>query len=266
MSFIKNKVIWLTGASSGIGEALTYELAKRGARLIISARRKEELEKVKGNCDTAAQTNIKILPLDLSSSTTLQLSVEAAVQSFGHVDVLINNAGLSQRSFAKDTALEVDRRLMEVNYFGPITLTKYLLPYFLKQKGGYFVVVSSLVGKFGSPYRSGYSASKHALHGFFESLRAELWKENVSVTIAAPGFIQTPISMAALTGDGHPLNKMDNAQQKGKSAAWCAKQIAKAIEHQKEEVYVGGREVYGIYLKRFFPKIFSRIIRKAKVR
>lgn len=266
MSSLKGKVIWLTGASSGIGEALTYALAKKGARLIISSRRKEELEKVKGNCDISTQSNIRILPLDLSEPSTLKLSVEAAVQTFGHVDILINNAGISQRSFAKDTSLEVDRKIMEINYFGAVALTKYLLPYFQKQEGGYFVVVSSLTGKFGTPWRSGYAASKHALHGFYDSLRAELWKENITVTIIAPGFIQTPITFSALTADGTPLNKMDAAQYKGKSAKWCANKIVKAIERQKQEVFIGGREVYGVYLKRFFPRLFSRIIRKAKVR
>jgi short-subunit dehydrogenase len=241
-------------------------LSKRGARLIISARRKEELEKVKGNCPADTQPNIRILPLDLSVSSTLQLSVEAAVQTFGHVDILINNAGLSQRSFAKDTALDVDRKLMEVNYFGAVALTKYLLPHFIKQKGGHFVVITSLAGKFGTPYRSGYAAAKHALHGFFESLRAEVWKDKIKITIVAPGFIHTPISLSALTGDGHPWNKMDTAQQKGKSVKWCARQISKAIQRQKEEVYIGGRETYAVYIKRFFPKLFSKIIRKAKVR
>lgn len=266
MGSLKGRVVWLTGASSGIGEALTYELAKKGARLIISARRKEELEKVKGNCIASAQPNIRILPLDLTSPTTLKLSVEAAVQTFGHVDILINNGGVSQRSFAKDTSIDVDRRIMEVNYFGAVTLTKYLIPHFIKQGGGHFVVVSSLTGKFGTPYRSGYAASKHALHGFYDSLRAELWKEKVKVTIIAPGFVHTPITLSALTGDGTALNQMDEAQYKGMSVKKCAKQIVSAVEKQKEEVYIGGREVLGVYVKRFFPRWFSRIIRKAKVR
>ncbi len=266
MSLLRNRVIWLTGASSGIGEALTYELAKTGARVIISARRKEELEKVKGNCQASAQPNIRILPLDLSATDTLKLSVDAAVQTFGHIDILINNGGIGQRSLAKDTTLDVDRRIMEVNYFGTVTLTKYLLPYFLKQGGGHFVVVSSLTGKFGTPYRSGYAASKHALHGFFDSLRAEVWKENIKVTMIAPGFIRTPLTLSALTGDGSPLNKMDEAQYKGKPVKWCAQKIVRAIEGQKEEVYMGGREVLGVYIKRFFPNVFSHIIKKAKVR
>ncbi|MEQ8424743.1 MAG: SDR family oxidoreductase, partial [Cyclobacteriaceae bacterium] len=262
MGSLRNKVIWLTGASSGIGEAVTYELAKKGARLIISARRKEELEKVKGNCEASAQPNIRILPLDLSQSSTLKLSVEAAVQTFGHVDILINNGGVSQRSFALETSLDVDRRLMEVNYFGAVALTKYLLPYFIKQKGGYFAVITSLSGKFGTPYRSGYAASKHALHGFFESLRAELWKQNITVTLIAPGFVQTPISLSALRGDGTQLNKMDDAQQKGMPVKKCARKIVRAIERQKNEVYIGGNEVWGVHVKRFFPGLFNKIIRK----
>lgn len=266
MSFFKNKVVWLTGASSGIGEALTYELSKRGARLIISARRKEELEKVKGNCDPSAQDSIKILPLDLTAADTLQLSVEAAIQAFGHVDVLINNGGISQRSLAIETSLEVDRRIMEVNYFGTISITKFLLPYFIKQKSGHIAVVTSLTGKFGTPFRSGYAAAKHALHGFFDSLRAELWKENIKVTLIAPGFIQTSISVSALTGDGSKLNKMDDAQSNGMPVKKAAQQIANAIASGKNEVYIGGKETLGVHIKRFFPGFFSRMIRKAKVR
>lgn len=266
MSQVHNKVIWLTGASSGIGEALAYELSKKGARLILSARRKEELERVKGNCPSPAQPGIRVLPLDLEQSDTLQLSTEAALQIFGHIDILINNGGVSQRSFVADTSLSVYRRLMEVNFFGAITLTKYLLPHFIERKQGHLVNISSIAGKFGTPYRSGYAASKHALHGFFDAVRAEHYKENIKVTMICPGFIRTALTLSALTADGTPLNKMDAAQYKGKPADWCAKKIISAIEKNKEEVYIGGREVYGVYLKRFFPKIFSKIIRKVAVR
>ncbi|HOO09996.1 MAG TPA: SDR family oxidoreductase [Cyclobacteriaceae bacterium] len=266
MPYFKNKVAWITGASSGIGEALAYELSRRGARLVLSARRKEELEKVKGNCGLSVQDNIKILPLDLSAANTLQLSAAAAIQAFGRIDLLINNGGVSQRSLAMETSLEVDRKVMEVNYFGTIAITKFLLPQFLKQKGGHIAVVTSLTGKFGTPYRSGYAAAKHALHGFFDSLRAELWKENIKVTLIAPGFVQTKISVSALTGDGSRLNEMDEAQRNGMPVAKAAKQIANGIARQKNEVYIGGREVLGAYVKRFFPGLFNKIIRKAKVR
>jgi short-subunit dehydrogenase len=263
---LQNKVVWLTGASSGIGEALVYELAKKNVRLILSARRKEELERVKGNCPRESQPGIRILPLDLTESSTLKLSTEAAIQIFGHVDILINNGGISQRSLVRETSIEVDRRLMEVNYFGAVSLTKYLIPHFTKRRGGHFVTVSSLTGKFGTPYRSGYAASKHALHGFFDAVRAEHYADNIKVTMICPGFIHTPITFSALTGDGSVLNKMDEAQFKGKPADWCARKIIKAIEGYKEEVYIGGREVWGAYVKRFFPTLFSRIIRNVAVR
>jgi short-subunit dehydrogenase len=263
---IENKVIWVTGASSGIGEALVYLLAQKGAKLILSARRKEELERVKGNCQREAQANVRVLPLDLEQPSTLQLTTEAAIQIFGHIDILVNNGGISQRSLVKDTSVDVDRRLMEVNYFGAVALTKYLLPHFIHRKGGHFVTVSSLTGKFGTPYRSGYAASKHALHGFFDAVRAEHYNDHIDVTMICPGFIHTPITYSALTGNGTALNKMDEAQYKGKPAEWCARRIVSAIEKKKEEVYIGGREVWGAYIKRFFPAMFSRVIRKVAVR
>src|SRR6266850_1021844 len=208
-SVLNNKVIWLTGASSGIGEAVAYELAKKGSKLILSARRKDELERVKGNCFPKSQAHIRILPLDLAEPSTLPILVEAAIQVFGHVDVLINNAGIGQRSLAKETVLEVDRKIMEVDYFGTVSLTKLLLPHFLKRKSGHFVTVSSVMGKIGTPHRSGYAAAKHALHGFFDSLRAEVWKENknILVTLICPGWVKTQVTINALTGDGSKLNK-----------------------------------------------------------
>lgn len=266
MGSLAGKVVWLTGASSGIGEALAYHLARKGARLILSARRKEELERVKGNCISRAQPSVRILPMDLSQAHTLKLCAEAAIQLFGHVDILINNAGISQRSLIADTMLEVDRRLMEVNYFGPVGLTKYLLPHFIRRRSGHFVNITSLTGKFGTPYRSGYAASKHALHGFFDALRAEHHRDNIRVTMICPGFIHTPITLSALTGDGAPLKKMDEAQYRGRSANWCAEKIIRAIERNREEVYIGGREVLAVYIKRFFPGWFSRLIRNVAVR
>ena len=266
MPVLRDKVIWLTGASSGIGEALAYALAAKGARLILSARRKEELERVKGNCERRAQPYISILPLDLSQGETLALSTKAAIQLFGHIDILINNGGISQRSLIADTTIAVDRRIMEVNYFGAVALTKYLLPHFIHRKRGHFVNVSSVTGKFGTPYRSGYAASKHALHGFFDAVRAEHHKDNIRVTMVCPGFVHTPITLSALTADGTPLQKMDEAQFKGMPVDKCARKILKAIESQKQEVYIGGREVFAVYAKRFFPSLFSRIIRNVAVR
>jgi len=261
---LKNKVVWITGASSGIGEALAYELSKKGAKLILSARRQEVLEHVKDNCKNSAQ--VAIMTLDLAFTDTLEMAAQSAVAIYGHVDILVNNGGISQRSLAKDTSIEVDKQLMNINYFGSIALTKALIPHFLKRKSGQFVTVSSLVGKFGTPYRSGYAASKHALHGFFDSLRAELWKDNIVVTMICPGFIKTNVSINALIEKGEKLGEMDNAQANGMSAEKCARKITRAIRRKKREVYIGGKEVYGVYVKRFFPALFARMVRKAKVR
>lgn len=261
---LDGKIIWLTGASSGIGEALAYALTKKGAKLIISARRESELERVKSAC--VKPENVKILPLDLGDSGSLKSKVNDAISFYGSIDLLINNGGISQRSLAAETDVEVDRKLMEVNYFGTLALTKYLLPEFKKQGYGHFAVITSLVGKFGSPYRSGYAGSKHALHGFFDSLRAEVYQDNIKVTMICPGFIHTNVSVNALTEDGSSLNKMDDAQAKGMPAETFAKKMIHVLEKDKEEANIGGKEVYGVYVKRFFPSLFSRILRKAKVR
>ncbi len=266
MSNLTHKVIWITGASSGIGEALAYELAKRGTKLILSSRRKEELERVKSNCATEVQSNISILPIDLSKSASLQQSTEAAIQLYGHIDILVNNGGLGQRSLVNETSLEVYRQVMEVNYFGSVALTKYLLPHFITRKKGHFVVVSSLAGKFGTPLRSGYAASKHALHGFCDAVRAEHWKDKIHVTMICPGFIRSQLPLSALTADGSAQHKLDKEHYTRRSAAWCAGKIASAMERKKEEVYIGGKEVLGVYIKRFFPSLFSKIIRKVPVR
>ena len=189
-----------------------------------------------------------------------------AIALFGGLDLLLHNGGLSQRSLIKETQLEVDRRLMEVNYFGTVALTKAVLPYFIQNKKGHFAVVTSLVGKFGSPYRSSYAGAKHALHGFFDTLRAEHHQDNIAVTLICPGFIHTQVSVNAVTGDGSPLGEMDQAQAQGMSAEACADQLYRALLRKKEEVYIGGKETWAVYLKRFFPGLFSRILRNANVR
>lgn len=269
MSSLTNKVIWITGASSGIGEALTYELAKLNTKLILSSRRKEELERVKGNCPAAVQPNIRILPLDLSENSTLTLSAGAAIQLFGHVDVLVNNGGISQRALAKETTLEVDRKIMEIDYFGTITLTKALIPHFIERKQGHFITVSSITGIIGTPYRTAYAAAKHALQGFFNSLRAELWKESptIYVTMVCPGWTNTNLSLTALKGDGSTQNKKDDTHEHGLTPTFVAKKMVNALENKKREIYVGGwKETLAAYLHRYVPALFARIIRKAKVK
>jgi len=263
---LANKVVWITGASSGIGEAVAYALASRKARLILSARRVEELERVKKRCADLSAASVQILPVDLTDANSLAGITADAIKCFGHVDILVNNGGISQRSLVHETSIDVFRRLMEVNFFGGVSLTKNLLPHFIERRQGHFVVISSVTGKFGTPYRSGYAASKHALHGFYDAVRAEYFKDNIIVTMVCPGVVHTPISLSALKGDGSENNKMDSLQAKGMPVEKCAAHIVRATEQQKQEVYIGGKEVLLLYIKRFFPGLFSRIIRSVKVR
>ena len=198
--FFDGKMVWLTGASSGIGEAVAYALAARGARLILSARRVEKLQAVQAAC--ARPDRHRILPLDLADPASLAAAVPQALAHGGAIDVLINNGGISQRAQAVETDLAVDRRIMEVNYFGTIALAKAVLPSMLERGAGHIAVVSSLMGKFSTPRRSAYAASKHALHGFFDALRAEVHHAGVRVTLICPGYVRTDISRHALTADG----------------------------------------------------------------
>ncbi len=263
MSF-KNKTVWITGASSGIGEALTYALHKRGANLIISSRRKEALDKVKARC--GGNTNsIHVLPLDLAETDELASKAEQAQQVFGPIDFLFNNGGISQRSLATETDMDVMRKVMEVNFFGTVALTKAVLPSMLERGQGHIVVTSSVMGKFGTRLRSTYAASKHALHGYFDSLRQEVMDENINVTLVCPGFVKTNVTLNALTGDGSKLGEMGEGQEKGMSPEECAKKMLEGVANNKQEIYIGGREVWGIYLKRLAPRLLNKILQNNKV-
>lgn len=260
---IKGKWVWITGASSGIGKALAIEYAKTGCKLLLSARNTEQLEAVKATCKRAEE--IKILPLDLLK---IDESIEKAKEflaTIGPIHTLINNAGISQRALVKDTSLDVDRRIMEINFFAVSALTKLVLPQMMEQKEGQFIAMSSLVGKFGSPLRSAYSASKHALHGYYEALRAETYEDGIRVLIVCPGFIKTNISINAVTGSGEKQNKMDDKQANGMLPEDLAKKILRAVYKAKEEIVVGGSERYGVLVKRLFPSIFSKLIKRVKV-
>lgn len=263
MVAINGKIVWITGASSGIGEALAYELASKNCKLILSARNQEALEVVKAKCDAV---DVMVLPFDLADFDNAKKQVQKAIASFGKIDMLINNGGISQRSLVAETDFSVDKKLIEVDYLGVVALTKALLPHFLQNKNGHFVTVTSLMGKFASPYRSGYCGAKHALHGFFDALRMEHQKDGVEVTLICPGFIQTNVAKNALTGDGSKQDKEDNATQNGMPVATFAKKFVKAVESNKFEAYIGGKEVMGIYLKRFFPKFLHYFVLRSKVR
>lgn len=260
----KNKTIWITGASSGIGKALALAFSKEGANVIISARNKQKLNEVKGQCTNPDK--VKILLLDLTDFTSFSEKVTTALQFFNGIDILVNNGGVSQRSLAIDTQFKVDQQIFDVNYFGTIGLTKALLPNFIGKESGQIVVISSIMGKLGTPLRSAYAASKHALHGFFDSLRAELFNKNIDVTIICPGYVNTDVSRNALTGDGTKFNKMDDATAKGLQPEELAKKALKAIARKKQEVIIAGsKETAAVYLKRFLPKLLSKIVRKVNV-
>lgn len=258
---LHGKTIWLTGASSGIGEALAYALSEKDAKLVLSSRNREALENVKQKC-RGMKEDIFVLPLDLSDLDSLPEKAREAEKIFGSIDALVNNGGVSQRAYAKNTDFSVDEALMKTNYFGTIALTKSVLPAMLTRRSGMLVVVSSVMGKFGAPLRSGYAASKHALQGYFDSLRAEVHDSNVKVLIVCPGYVRTNVSLNALKGDGRAHGKMDDGQKKGWSPEACAKSIVSAMEKEKREIYPGGIEIAGVYLNRFFPGLFSKIVRK----
>lgn len=263
MSF-NNKRVWITGASSGIGEALAYAFAEQGANLILSSRNEQELFRVRAACSPNAK-EILVVPMDISKHNEIISIADKVLNQVGKIDILINNAGISQRGLAKDTDFEVVKKIVDIDFLGTIALTKAVLPSMLMHKLGHIVVVTSVVGHVGTPGRSAYSAAKHALHGFFDALRAEVWRENIKVLLVVPGYIKTKISFNALTADGTPQNKMDDGQANGIMPEVLAVKILKAIEKNKNELQVAGlKETMALYMQRFFPSILANILKTAK--
>ncbi len=259
MRTFQDKVIWITGASSGIGEALAREMSARGAKLILSSRRMAELERVKGTC--AHPDSVHILPLDLTDSKSLDEKVGTAITFFGHIDIMVHNGGISQRSLVADTGIAVHREVMELNYFSYILVTKALLPHFIERRSGYIVVTSSVMGKIGTPMRAAYAAAKHALHGYFDCLRAEVERYGIKITILTPGYIHTPI--AVISGDGSFLSSTSEQISGGIPADKAARQIIKAIRNERYEPYIGkfiGEERLALFVKRFMPTLFAKLI------
>ena len=259
-----NKIVWITGASSGIGAELAKIYSHRGIKLILSSRNVSALERVKSEC--YYPENIKILPIDLNDFYAAPDLVKKAYNIFGRIDILINNAGVSQRSLIVDTQFDVLKKLIEINYLGTVALSRALLPFFLKQGFGHYVVVSSVMGKYGSPFRSGYSAAKHALHGFFDVMRMEHQKDNINVTIICPGFVRTPIAMNSLKGDGSVLGVDDLATRKGLKVEDFARKMVRSVDQKKWEVQFGKKELLGVYLKRLSNKLLHSAVIRSNVR
>lgn len=247
-----NQVVWITGASSGIGEALAYAFSQAGATLVLSARRKSALEEVRARCANADRH--LIVPLDLADFDAVAVT-QTVIAQMGQVDILVNSGGVSQRGSVAETTLAVDRQIMEINFFGTIALSKALLPAMLARKQGQLVVISSVQGKVSKARRSAYSASKHALHGYFDALRAEVAATGITVTLVCPGYVQTNLSYRALGSSGESHDQLDPGQARGISAAACAAAILRAVKQKKAEVYIGGWETWAVTLNRLFPNL-----------
>ena len=256
---LKGKVLWITGASSGIGAALAEEGARRGAALILSGRNLDALDAV---ASRNGKNRIAVLPFDLADKTERSEAVVKAQQCFGHIDCLILNAGVSQRARFADTSAEVFDLIMETNFKAAVDLVRAILPKMLERRSGVIACVSSVAGLMGAPWRTAYSASKHALGGFFSSLRAELSGKDIQITMIYPGFVRTPISRNAFSGDGSRHGILDPLQASGQDPAITACKILDAIEAGKLELKVAfdAKAKLGVFLSRHFPALFVKSI------
>ncbi len=257
----KSKIIWITGASSGIGEALALKWAAPEIQLVLSGRNRKQLEIVAENCKKFG-AQVLVLAFDLAVPEAVASAVANVQTAFPRLDILVNNGGISQRSLLIDTPMEVARKIMEVDFWGHAGLAKQILPFMVKSGGGHIVVVSSLTGLFGFPQRSAYAAAKHALHGYFETLRLEHFRDNIRVTMVCPGMVKTNISIHSLTSTGGEHGLMDKGQEEGVSASYCAKRIVKAVSNNRKEVIIGKKDVIMPYLKRYIPWLFYHIAQR----
>jgi dehydrogenase/reductase SDR family member 7B len=250
-----SRTIWITGASSGIGEALALYWAVAGTMLILSGRNQEQLNRVAMNCKQLG-AEVQVIPFDLAKEDEIAIAVEKVKSTVSKIDILVNNGGIGQRSLVIDTPAEVMRTIMETDFWGHVHLTRLLLPFMVKTGGGSIAVISSLSGLFGFQERSMYCAAKHALHGFFETVRLEHQKDNISVTMVCPGRVKTNISYHALTSSGNEHGKMDKGQENGVSAKYCAAKVDRALKRHKKQIVIGKKEVIMPYLKHFAPWLF----------
>lgn len=259
-SYYSGKTIWITGASSGIGECLAYALSLANARLILSARRVDMLESVKSKCEHPE--NIENIPFDQGVEEEVEKAVSIVLQRHKKIDILFNNGGISQRGEAMLTSSALTRKIFDVNFFGNILLSKLVAEHMIENGGGQLVITSSLLGKWGFHLRSSYAATKHALHGYYDSMRMETEQKGISITLVMPGLIATEISKHAVNEKGEPTGEMDNNQAGGLPPEVCAYKILEGVEAGKKEFGVGGKEILGLYVRRFFPNMFEKILRK----
>jgi short-subunit dehydrogenase len=258
---MRGKVVWITGGSSGIGEALARRLLGAGARVIVTARRTARLEALR---DTASDPgSVAVVPGDLLDLAGIPALASRAEAAFGRIDVLVNNAGRVQRGWARETALPVVRELMDLNFLAPVALTQAVLPPMLARRDGHIVNISSVVGYVATPKRSAYAASKHALQGYSNALRAELHGTGVSVSVVCPGYVRTEASVSAATASGLAQGHMDASHEKGMSPDVFAGRLLRVLERRPREAWIGGPEVWSIWLARLFPGLLARVVHRA---
>ncbi|MDA3957708.1 SDR family oxidoreductase [Oceanispirochaeta sp.] len=264
--FWNNKVCWITGASSGIGKALAESIYLRGGRVILSARSAGMLNSLTADWEDKDRT--LILPLDIGCHEELTQAAQKAQARWGRIDVLINNAGVSQRSLAAETDFEVMKTIMDVNFLGSAGLTRAVLPYMIARNSGIIAPVSSVAGKFSTPLRTSYSASKMALQGFYDGLRAELHSQGIHVNFIIPGFVKTNISINALKANGEKHAEMDPNQAAGISSEKAARIILKGLEKNKREIYMGiaPKVKLALFLSKAFPGVLAKMLRSANVK
>jgi dehydrogenase/reductase SDR family protein 7B len=264
---LRGQVIWITGASAGIGKALAVALAAQGATLVLSARRVDALHAVLALCQAKGNAPHVVMPLDVTDSLACDAAYWDILRQTGKVDWLINNAGVSQRSLVMDTLPEVDRQIMELDYFAAVNLTRKVLPDMLKRQSGRVVFVSSVAGLVGTQYRASYAAAKAALHLWANSMRAELGGQGIQVNVIFPGYVKTDVSVNALVGDGSTLGSMDDAQAQAMSADEFAQRAVKGLLNNQEFLVIGGvKERFSVLLSRVSPRVLYQVIRRVKVR
>ena len=252
------KTVWITGAASGIGAARARRFASEGARVIISSHEAEELEGVRKDLE-AVSTDVHTVVFNLGNPEEVEATARKVLKEFGTVDVLMNNGGISTRALAAETPLEIDRRVMEIDYFSGVILSKALLPAMLEQGYGHIGVTSSISGKFGWPYRSAYAAAKHALFGFYKSLWAENRDRGLRVTLFSPGRVRTNISLHALEKDGKEHGKMDPGQAKGISPDATARRMIRAMKRNRKDVLIGGGELVMVWIHKYCKPLYYRV-------
>mgnify|MGYP000139934918 CR=1 FL=1 len=259
----QGKTVWITGASSGIGASLARLFAEEGARVIISSHEAEELEGVRKALEPVSR-EVHPMVFNLGDPEAVKAAAAEVLDRFGRVDVLMNNGGISQRSEALETPLEIDRRIMEIDYFSGVILTKALLPGMIENGYGHIGVTSSITGKFGFPRRSAYSAAKHALFGFYKSLWAENHRKGIRVTLFSPGRVSTHISLHALEKDGREYGRMDPGQAGGISPERCARKMIRAMKQNRKDVLIGGSELRMVWVHKYCKWLYYRVVDKVQ--